>query len=110
MGGTVEEEMEGFKKVVEIAMEQVRKTEDESVVNGTNGNWIEAIIASNTLSNEDKIPATTQPVLIRTLERVRYRESGPCKASYNLTIVHSAVVQMPVLEMNNELFKPSQGW
>ncbi|KAF7930742.1 uncharacterized protein EAE98_001957 [Botrytis deweyae] len=37
MGGTVEEEMEGFKKVVEIVMEQVRKTEGEVIVNGTNG-------------------------------------------------------------------------
>ena len=37
MGGTVEEEMEGFKKVVEIVMEQVRKTEGASIVNGTNG-------------------------------------------------------------------------
>ncbi|KAI9646245.1 hypothetical protein NHQ30_005685 [Ciborinia camelliae] len=37
MGGTVEEEMEGFKKVVEIVMEHVRKTEDGSIVNGSNG-------------------------------------------------------------------------
>jgi len=37
MGGTVEEEMEGFKKVVEIVMEQVRKTEGELIVDGTNG-------------------------------------------------------------------------
>ncbi|KAB8297049.1 hypothetical protein EYC80_002444 [Monilinia laxa] len=36
MGGTVEEEMEGFKKVVEIVMEQVRKAEGEPV-NGTHG-------------------------------------------------------------------------
>ncbi|ESZ97620.1 hypothetical protein SBOR_2021 [Sclerotinia borealis F-4128] len=36
MGGTVEEEMEGFKKVVEIVMEQMRKTEGEPTVNGTN--------------------------------------------------------------------------
>ncbi|QSZ34983.1 hypothetical protein DSL72_007845 [Monilinia vaccinii-corymbosi] len=34
MGGTVEEEMEGFKKVVEIVMEQVRKAEGDAV-NGT---------------------------------------------------------------------------
>ncbi|PQE13147.1 20S proteasome chaperone domain-containing protein [Rutstroemia sp. NJR-2017a BBW] len=37
MGGTVEEEMEGFKKVVDIVMEQVRQTEDNHKVNGTNG-------------------------------------------------------------------------
>jgi hypothetical protein len=37
MGGTVEEQMEGFKKVVEIVMEQVRQNEDNQIVNGTNG-------------------------------------------------------------------------
>lgn len=32
MGGTVEEEMEGFKKVVEIVMDQVRKTAANLVI------------------------------------------------------------------------------
>lgn len=36
MGGTVEEEMEGFKKVVEVVMGEVRKV-DGSHVNGING-------------------------------------------------------------------------
>ncbi|KAH7360748.1 hypothetical protein BKA65DRAFT_547461 [Rhexocercosporidium sp. MPI-PUGE-AT-0058] len=31
LGGTVEEEMEGFKKVVEVVMEEVKKSEGESV-------------------------------------------------------------------------------
>jgi len=34
MGGTVEEEMEGFKKVVEVIMEEVRKSGGE-LVNGS---------------------------------------------------------------------------
>lgn len=33
MGGTVEEEMQGFKKVVEVVMEEVRK--NEGLVNGS---------------------------------------------------------------------------
>lgn len=33
MGGTVEEEMEGFKKVVEVVLEEVRKS--QPAVNGT---------------------------------------------------------------------------
>ncbi|CZR66134.1 uncharacterized protein PAC_16035 [Phialocephala subalpina] len=35
MGGTVEEEMEGFKKVVEVVMEEVRKLKGPKLVNGT---------------------------------------------------------------------------
>lgn len=35
MGGTVEEEMEGFKKVVEVVMAEVNKS--DLLVNGTNG-------------------------------------------------------------------------
>ncbi|PVH86974.1 hypothetical protein DL98DRAFT_406762 [Cadophora sp. DSE1049] len=34
LGGTVEEEMEGFKKVVEVVMEEVQKSED-GLVNGS---------------------------------------------------------------------------
>ena len=34
MGGTVEEEMEGFKKVVEVVMEEVRKSGGGQLVNG----------------------------------------------------------------------------
>lgn len=34
MGGTVEEEMEGFKKVVEVVMEEVRKRDGPGLVNG----------------------------------------------------------------------------
>jgi hypothetical protein len=34
MGGTVEEEMEGFKKVVEVVMDEVRKSEG-TLVNGS---------------------------------------------------------------------------
>ena len=34
MGGTVEEEMEGFKKIVEIVMEQARKSAGDILVNG----------------------------------------------------------------------------
>ncbi|KAF8863821.1 hypothetical protein BDZ45DRAFT_583263 [Acephala macrosclerotiorum] len=37
MGGTVEEEMEGFKKVVEVVMEEVRKLDGPQLVNGTRG-------------------------------------------------------------------------
>lgn len=29
MGGTVEEEMEGFKKVVEVVMDEVRQNEEK---------------------------------------------------------------------------------
>jgi hypothetical protein len=35
MGGTVEEEMEGFKKVVEVVMDEVRKSEGQELVNGS---------------------------------------------------------------------------
>ncbi|KAF4634412.1 hypothetical protein G7Y89_g3692 [Cudoniella acicularis] len=35
MGGTVEEEIEGFKKVVEVVMEEVQKSEGQQDVNGT---------------------------------------------------------------------------
>jgi len=35
MGGTVEEEMEGFKKVVEVVMEEVRKKDGTLLINGT---------------------------------------------------------------------------
>lgn len=35
MGGTVEEEMEGFKNVVEVVMDEVRKSERRELVNGT---------------------------------------------------------------------------
>jgi len=38
MGGTVEEEMEGFKKVVEVVMEEVGKGNGIQLVNGTKGN------------------------------------------------------------------------
>ncbi|PSS18664.1 hypothetical protein M430DRAFT_102397 [Amorphotheca resinae ATCC 22711] len=34
MGGTVEEEMEGFRKVVEVVMDQVRKSGEGQPVNG----------------------------------------------------------------------------
>jgi hypothetical protein len=34
MGGTVEEEMEGFKKVVEVVMEEVEKSGGGQFVNG----------------------------------------------------------------------------
>lgn len=34
MGGTVEEEMEGFKKVLEVVMDEVRKSEG-TLVNGS---------------------------------------------------------------------------
>jgi hypothetical protein len=34
MGGTVEEEMEGFKKVVEVVMEEVERGAGGVVVNG----------------------------------------------------------------------------
>lgn len=37
MGGTVEEEMEGFKKVVEVVMDAVRNGDGVQDVNGTNG-------------------------------------------------------------------------
>ena len=33
MGGTVEEEMEGFKKVVEVVMEEVQKSGGQRTVN-----------------------------------------------------------------------------
>lgn len=36
MGGTVEEEIEGFKKVVEVVMAEVRK-HDKQLLNGTGG-------------------------------------------------------------------------
>lgn len=58
------------------------------------------------ISNGDEAQATSPIILARTMESGRYRESGPCKSSYNLMIVHSNVVRMPVLEMTNELFKP----
>ncbi len=35
LGGTVEEEMEGFKKVVEVVMDEVRKSEGQELVNGS---------------------------------------------------------------------------
>ena len=35
MGGTVEEEMEGFKKVVEVIMEEVQKNGGQRTVNGS---------------------------------------------------------------------------
>jgi hypothetical protein len=34
LGGTVDEEMEGFKKVVEVVMDEVRKSEVQELVNG----------------------------------------------------------------------------
>ena len=37
MGGTVEEEMEGFKRVVEVVMDQVTKHGGHQLVNGSNG-------------------------------------------------------------------------
>lgn len=36
MGGTVEEEMEGFKRVVDVVMDEVRKSAHDQLVNGTN--------------------------------------------------------------------------
>ena len=33
MGGTIEEEMEGFKKVVEVVLDEVRKSEGKELVN-----------------------------------------------------------------------------
>lgn len=35
MGGTVEEEMEGFRKVVEVVMDEVRKREGSELVTGS---------------------------------------------------------------------------
>jgi len=35
MGGTVEEEMEGFKKVAEVVMEEVRKRDGTLLINGS---------------------------------------------------------------------------
>lgn len=35
LGGTVEEEMEGFRKVAEVIMDEVRKSEGQELVNGT---------------------------------------------------------------------------
>lgn len=35
LGGTVDEEMEGFKKVVEVVMNEVRKSEVQELVNGS---------------------------------------------------------------------------
>jgi hypothetical protein len=35
MGGTVEEEMEGFKRVVEVVVDEVSKS--DRLINGTNG-------------------------------------------------------------------------
>jgi hypothetical protein len=35
MGGSVEEEMEGFKKVVEVVMEEVQKNGGQRTVNGS---------------------------------------------------------------------------
>lgn len=37
MGGTVEEEIEGFKKVVEIVMGEVAKSQGQPPVNGISG-------------------------------------------------------------------------
>jgi hypothetical protein len=34
LGGTVEEEMEGFKKVVEVVLDEVRKSEVQELVDG----------------------------------------------------------------------------
>jgi hypothetical protein len=36
MGGTVEEEMEGFKRVVDVVMDEIRKSAHDQLVNGTN--------------------------------------------------------------------------
>jgi len=35
MGGTVEEEIDGFKKVVEVVMEEVQKNGGQRTVNGS---------------------------------------------------------------------------
>jgi hypothetical protein len=35
MGGTVEEEMEGFKRVIEVVMDEIRKSEGQELVNGS---------------------------------------------------------------------------
>ena len=35
MGGTIEEEIEGFKKVVEVVLDEVRKSEGKELVNGS---------------------------------------------------------------------------
>lgn len=37
MGGNVEEEMEGFKKVVQVVMDQVKQSAHGQLVNGANG-------------------------------------------------------------------------
>jgi hypothetical protein len=37
MGGTVEEEMEGFKKVVEVVMAEIEKSRSVDGVNGKKG-------------------------------------------------------------------------
>jgi hypothetical protein len=36
MGGTVEEEMQGFKKVVEVVMDEVRKSGEGQLADGMN--------------------------------------------------------------------------
>jgi hypothetical protein len=35
IGATVEEEMEGFKRVVEVVIDEVRKSEGQELVNGS---------------------------------------------------------------------------
>lgn len=37
MGGTVEEEMEGFKKIVEVVMEEAQRFDNVHVQNGQTG-------------------------------------------------------------------------
>jgi hypothetical protein len=37
IGGTVHEEMEGFKRVVAVVMDEVRKSSHDQLVNGING-------------------------------------------------------------------------
>ena len=37
MGGTVKEEMEGFKRVVAVVMDEVGKSTNDHLANGTNG-------------------------------------------------------------------------
>lgn len=37
MGGTVEEEIEGFKKVVEVVLAEVKKNQSQTLISGVNG-------------------------------------------------------------------------
>lgn len=39
MGGTVEEEMEGFKKIVEVVMEEAQRFNNVTVQNGQTGGF-----------------------------------------------------------------------